>query len=227
VEQCANVLRIEMAAHGVDVGSAHMTWIDTDLRRVAQQDLPGFRRTSSRLPGAFGEVTSLERSVSAASAQRQLLNNFAFMMRLMRATTASMRSEADAEMQAAGRSFGKNGVGMGEGSICAARNGRAVVLPPSPPPHSRSSPQRAGVAADPWVPTCSHTAPRRVERPQLGARHIGAARQPMLERRQSRHLVDGRCRTYRAQVGGDLLGAHLQRRHFRLPPRSHSSGRGT
>lgn len=133
VEQFANVLRLEIAGRGVDVGSAHMTWIDTDMVRDAQQDLSSFRRALARLPGAFGVVTPLKTCVDAftracetrartvfvpgslgvASALRQLLNS-ALLTRLMRGRMASMVGEADAEMQAVGRSFGTHSVGMGE-----------------------------------------------------------------------------------------------------------------
>lgn len=133
VEQLANVLRMEMHPHGVAVGSAHMTWIDTDMVRDVQQDLSSFRRTLSRLPGPFGVVTSLETctrafvrgcetrarriyvpgSLSVASWLRTLLNS-GFVERLTRPQMSPMLAEAEAEMRALGRPFGKNSVGMGE-----------------------------------------------------------------------------------------------------------------
>lgn len=132
VEQLANVLRIEMLPHGVDVGSAHMSWVDTDMVRDVQDDLSSFRRTLSQLPGPFGVVTPLETcsaafvkaldtrartvfvpgSLGVASALRQVLNS-GFLQRLMLPTMAPMLTDAEREMQAVGRAFGANSVGMG------------------------------------------------------------------------------------------------------------------
>jgi len=132
VEQLANVLRIEMLAHGVAVGSAHMSWVDTDMVRDVQHDLSSFRRTLSLLPGPFGVVTSLETCTAAfvracetrartvfvpgslgiASALRQLLNS-GFLQRLMQPKMAPMLQDAEREMQAVGRAFGATSVGMG------------------------------------------------------------------------------------------------------------------
>ncbi len=132
VEQLANVLRIEMLPHGVDVGCAHMSWVDTDMVRDVQQDLSSFRRTLSQLPGPFGVVTPLETctaafvravetrarkifvpgSLGVASALRQLLNS-GFLQRLLQPKMAMMLQDAEREMQAVGRTFGANSVGMG------------------------------------------------------------------------------------------------------------------
>ncbi len=133
VEQLANVLRLEMMPHGVDVGSAHMSWVDTDMVRDVQHDLSSFRRTLARLPGPFGVVTSLEACTTAfvmacetrarkvfvpgtlgvASALRQLLNS-AFVQRRMSPQMTPMIGESEAEVLAVGRAFGANSVGMGE-----------------------------------------------------------------------------------------------------------------
>ena len=43
VEHFANALRLEVAHRGVDVGSAHMLWIDTPLVQEAKADLRSFR----------------------------------------------------------------------------------------------------------------------------------------------------------------------------------------
>jgi len=51
VEHFANALRLEVAHHGVDVGTAHMSWIDTPLVRDAIQDLSAFRQMLTTLPG--------------------------------------------------------------------------------------------------------------------------------------------------------------------------------
>ncbi|HYU85035.1 MAG TPA: SDR family oxidoreductase [Kribbellaceae bacterium] len=64
-EHFANALRLEVAHHGVDVGSAHMSWIDTPLVRDAKNDLPSFRRMLNTLPGPLGKTTSVDACVRA------------------------------------------------------------------------------------------------------------------------------------------------------------------
>ena len=135
VEQFANVLRLEMTPHGVAVGSAHMLWIDTDMVRDVQADLPSFRRTLSQLPYPFGVVTSVEActaafvracakrsrrafvpgSLGVISMLRQLVNS-ALMQRLILPKMAPMMTDSEAEMQGVGRAFGAHSVGMGEGA---------------------------------------------------------------------------------------------------------------
>ncbi|HEX3547957.1 MAG TPA: SDR family oxidoreductase [Mycobacterium sp.] len=60
VEQFANGLRMEVAHHGVDVGSAHMSWIDTPLVRETEAELATFREMIDALPGPLGRTTSVE-----------------------------------------------------------------------------------------------------------------------------------------------------------------------
>jgi NAD(P)-dependent dehydrogenase (short-subunit alcohol dehydrogenase family) len=60
VEHFANALRLEVAHRGVDVGSAHMLWIDTPLVQEAKSDLPSFRKMLDALPGPLGNTTSVE-----------------------------------------------------------------------------------------------------------------------------------------------------------------------
>ncbi|CAA0136482.1 putative NAD-dependent oxidoreductase [Mycolicibacterium vanbaalenii] len=60
VEQFANALRLEVAHRGVDVGSAHMSWIDTPLVRDTKADLPTFTEMLSRLPFPLNRTTSVE-----------------------------------------------------------------------------------------------------------------------------------------------------------------------
>ena len=59
-EHFANALRIEVAHHGVDVGSAHMSWIDTPMVRDAKKDLGGFEQMLAKLPKPLGDTTSVE-----------------------------------------------------------------------------------------------------------------------------------------------------------------------
>jgi NAD(P)-dependent dehydrogenase (short-subunit alcohol dehydrogenase family) len=60
VEQLANALRLEVAGHGVTVGSAHMSWIDTALVRDSKADLPSFTELLSKLPWPLGKTTSVD-----------------------------------------------------------------------------------------------------------------------------------------------------------------------
>ncbi|MBV8929986.1 MAG: SDR family oxidoreductase [Mycobacteriaceae bacterium] len=61
VEHFANALRVEVAHLGVDVGSAHMSWIDTPLVQESKADLPTFREMLSKLPGPLGKTTSVQK----------------------------------------------------------------------------------------------------------------------------------------------------------------------
>ncbi|MFC4999928.1 SDR family oxidoreductase [Dactylosporangium cerinum] len=65
VEHFGNALRLEVAHHGVRVGTAHPSWIDTDLVRDAQDDMPTFRETLRKLPPPLGSTTSVERCAAA------------------------------------------------------------------------------------------------------------------------------------------------------------------
>ncbi|MBB2992608.1 NAD(P)-dependent dehydrogenase (short-subunit alcohol dehydrogenase family) [Mycolicibacterium iranicum] len=60
VEQFANALRLEVRHRGVDVGSAHMSWIDTPLVRDTKSDLPTFTEMLSKLPFPLNRTTSVE-----------------------------------------------------------------------------------------------------------------------------------------------------------------------
>ena len=60
VENYGNALRFELAHHGVDVGTAHMGWIDTDLVRDVKADSSTFEETLKKLPYPLGALTSLE-----------------------------------------------------------------------------------------------------------------------------------------------------------------------
>jgi NAD(P)-dependent dehydrogenase (short-subunit alcohol dehydrogenase family) len=65
VEHFASALRLEVAHHGVAVGSAHMSWIDTPLVRDAKADLPAFKQLLESLPGPLGKTTSAGACVRA------------------------------------------------------------------------------------------------------------------------------------------------------------------
>ncbi|MBL0173042.1 MAG: SDR family oxidoreductase [Gemmatimonadaceae bacterium] len=133
VEQLANVLRLELAVHGVDVGSAHMSWVDTDLVRDIQADVAAFTRTISRLPGPFGTITPVgdcaaafvraiearsrkvfvPTSLGRMSALRQVLGS-AMVQRGLRATLAPIIQESEREATETARAFGVHSVGMGK-----------------------------------------------------------------------------------------------------------------
>jgi NAD(P)-dependent dehydrogenase (short-subunit alcohol dehydrogenase family) len=64
VEHFANALRLEVAHHGVDVGSAHMSWIDTPLVQDAKRDLSAFRQMIEKLPPPLNRTTDVEACVA-------------------------------------------------------------------------------------------------------------------------------------------------------------------
>jgi NAD(P)-dependent dehydrogenase (short-subunit alcohol dehydrogenase family) len=61
VEQFANALRMEVAYRGVDVGSAHMLWVDTAMVRDSKTDLPSSKELIDNLPGPLGKSTTLQK----------------------------------------------------------------------------------------------------------------------------------------------------------------------
>ena len=60
VEHFANALRLEVAHHGVDVGSAHMSWIDTPLVQEGKAELASMRDAIESLPGPLSKTTSVQ-----------------------------------------------------------------------------------------------------------------------------------------------------------------------
>lgn len=64
-EHLAHALRMEVAHHGVAVGSAHMSWIDTALVRDTKGDLPAFVEMLSKLPPPLNRTTSLDKCATA------------------------------------------------------------------------------------------------------------------------------------------------------------------
>jgi NAD(P)-dependent dehydrogenase (short-subunit alcohol dehydrogenase family) len=59
-EAFALAMRQELLHLGVDVGICHPSWVDTDLVRDAEADLPSFRDTRRRLPWPANTTTSVE-----------------------------------------------------------------------------------------------------------------------------------------------------------------------
>lgn len=65
VEHLANALRLEVAHHGVMVGTAHPSWIDTPLVQDAKRDLSAFDELIRRLPGPLKKTTDVDTCVRA------------------------------------------------------------------------------------------------------------------------------------------------------------------
>jgi hypothetical protein len=65
VEMLALAYRQEVAHLGVSVGLVHPSWIDTDLVRGADADLPSFRGLRRRLPYPGNVTTSADRAAAA------------------------------------------------------------------------------------------------------------------------------------------------------------------
>lgn len=60
VEHFANALRLEVAHLGVDVGSAHMSWIDTAMVQDTKTDLATFTEMLTKLPYPLNRTTSVD-----------------------------------------------------------------------------------------------------------------------------------------------------------------------
>ena len=65
VEHFANALRLEVAHHGVAVGSAHMSWIDTPLVQDAKKDLSAFAEMIAKLPPPLNRTADVQTCVDA------------------------------------------------------------------------------------------------------------------------------------------------------------------
>ena len=124
VEQFANALRLEVAHLGVDVGSAHMSWIDTPLVRESKADLSTVREMLASLPGPLAKTTSVEKCgdafVKGIEARKRRINcpGWVEVLRWIRPLLATRMVEAqaaktasellpkmDAEVAALGRSM--------------------------------------------------------------------------------------------------------------------------
>jgi NAD(P)-dependent dehydrogenase (short-subunit alcohol dehydrogenase family) len=131
VEQFGNALRLEVAHKGVGVGVAHMTWIDTDLVRDIEEDLPTFAGSIRRLPGSLGAHTSVEacataflraigrrsrrvyvpRSLGVVPALRPLILGPVGELVLRRAAARRV-PELEDQVRALGRSFGRHSAAL-------------------------------------------------------------------------------------------------------------------
>ena len=64
-ESLALAARQEVAHLGIDVGVCHPSWIDTDIVRGAENDLPTFKQIRKQLPYPANSTTTLEECVDA------------------------------------------------------------------------------------------------------------------------------------------------------------------
>jgi NAD(P)-dependent dehydrogenase (short-subunit alcohol dehydrogenase family) len=129
VEQFGNALRLEVAHKGVDVGTAHPCWIDTDLVRDVRQDFVNFDRLLRGLPGPLGRVTPVRDcavaladaiarrrrkvyvpgSLAVLFALRSLMTSRAAEW-VMRRNARRLLPALEAEVNALGRAFGTHSV---------------------------------------------------------------------------------------------------------------------
>ena len=125
VEQFANCLRLEVAHKGVDVGSVHPGWIDTDLVRDQRKDLKSFDEAFEKFPWPLNATTSVEecadaivdgmerrrkrvyvpRAIALVQALRTLTTGTAGFF-AMRREAKRMVPRMEAEVQALGRYYG-------------------------------------------------------------------------------------------------------------------------
>ena len=139
VEHFGNALRLELAGSGVAVGTAHPSWVDTDLVRDVRADLPSFRETQRRLPWPMNRTTSVEqcaralvaaierrarrvyvpRPVAAVQSLRTLVNGRVAQAVISRAGRDQL-ARMEHETRSLGRSFGAHSVGLGSlGNVTA------------------------------------------------------------------------------------------------------------
>ncbi|HCU52376.1 MAG TPA: short-chain dehydrogenase [Micromonosporaceae bacterium] len=132
VEQFANVLRLEVAHFGVQVGVAHPIWIDTDLVRGFKADLPSYRAARKKLPWPMSTEISVQdcanalmkaiekrkrrvfvpRSIGIVQAMRSIiLSSFSDAIIKRNTGGGTLVTEMEEEVRALGRSFGSHSVG--------------------------------------------------------------------------------------------------------------------
>jgi NAD(P)-dependent dehydrogenase (short-subunit alcohol dehydrogenase family) len=126
-EAFALSMRQELLHLGVDVGVCHPSWIDTDLVRDAESDLPSFKATRARLPWPANTTTTVEdcarmiadgiakrsrrvyvpKSVVAAMLTRPLTNS-GIAERVLRGSLSRMVPKLEEDAAALGRWYGKH-----------------------------------------------------------------------------------------------------------------------
>jgi NAD(P)-dependent dehydrogenase (short-subunit alcohol dehydrogenase family) len=132
VEQFGNVLRLEVAHLGVDVGTAHPIWIDTDMVRGFKEDMPSFREARKKMPWPTSTEVSVEdcaamlvrgierrkrrvyvpRSIGLVQALRTIVLSPLSDAIIKRSTKGGAMVEAmEEDVRRVGRSFGRHSVG--------------------------------------------------------------------------------------------------------------------
>jgi NAD(P)-dependent dehydrogenase (short-subunit alcohol dehydrogenase family) len=133
-EHLANALRLEVGHLGVDVGSAHMSWIDTALVRDTRADLPAFGQLLAALPWPLNKTTAVDRCAVAfvkgieGRAARVYSPRWVALFRWLKPVLSTRVGEApvrrscaglvpqmDAEVAALGRSLSDYNEGFGKG----------------------------------------------------------------------------------------------------------------
>jgi NAD(P)-dependent dehydrogenase (short-subunit alcohol dehydrogenase family) len=132
VEQFGNVLRLEVAHLGVDVGTAHPIWIDTDMVRGFKTDMPSYREARKKLPWPTSTEVSVQecaatlirgiekrkrrvyvpRSIGLVQALRSIVLSPLSDRIIKRSTNdGAMITAMEEEVRGLGRSFGEHSVG--------------------------------------------------------------------------------------------------------------------
>ncbi|HYR15799.1 MAG TPA: SDR family oxidoreductase, partial [Mycobacterium sp.] len=133
IEQFANVLRLELAPLRVDVGSAHMSWIDTPMIQDVKADLSTFQELLTTSPGPVSKTTSVDKCADAFVRGiegrkhrvncprwvgffrwlRPLLSSRVGEAPLLKSTPDGLLSRMDAEVAALGRSTSARNEALG------------------------------------------------------------------------------------------------------------------
>jgi NAD(P)-dependent dehydrogenase (short-subunit alcohol dehydrogenase family) len=130
VEQFGNAIRLELRHRRVAVGTAHMSFVDTDMVRDVQDDLPEFRTTLRKLPWPIGTITSVEACARAfvdaieRRRRRVYVPRAIGAVQAIRSVMVSPLADAivghgartgvpkmEEQVRALGRAFGRNGGG--------------------------------------------------------------------------------------------------------------------
>ena len=147
VEMLALAYRQEVAHLGITVGIVHPSWIDTDLVRGAEADLPSFKELRGRLPYPGNVTTSVDRA--AAAIVRGLARRRSRVY-VPRAVVVANWAKAALNSPAAWpwmRRFAAAVTPTLEREVEAL--GRHDQLVPGPPSHSVSTPPRNAAAIEP------------------------------------------------------------------------------
>jgi hypothetical protein len=154
VEQFGNALRFELAYRHVGVGTVHPSWIDTDMVRDQQEDLPLFAEMQKKLPWPLNVTTSVDACALAIvdgierRRRRVYVPRAVGLIEKLRPITlgpigaAPIMAQAiklvpriEREMTRLGRSFGRSSAGLGAQPATPkpTRNGRTRAAAKSTP----------------------------------------------------------------------------------------------